>query len=563
MVALAVVLALLVGACGSPPASPTPRPTTSPAPASPTPEACVAPTPAAPAGDVPWWSERVFYEVFVRSFADSDGDGIGDLRGLTERLDYLNDGDPSGGDDLGITGIWLMPVAEAASYHGYDVVDYRAIERDYGTLADFRALVTAAHERGIAVIVDLVLNHTSIEHPWFEESRTPGSERADWYIWADEDPHYGGGFGQQVWHPDGDRFYYAQFVAGMPDLNLEHPGVTAELDGVAAWWLDELDVDGFRLDAVKHLVEEGREQEDTAATHEWLEGFHDRVEAVDPDALLVGEVLDLTLRSASYVPDAVDVTFDFELADKTILALSAEDAATLRGTQRDVLEAYPGRAYAALLSNHDQPRIASQVSDPAALRAAASVLLTNPGLPFVYYGEEIGLTGPKPDERIRTPLPWDASGPGAGFTTGTPWEPLEEGWETRNVADSLADPASLLAHYRSLIALRAAHPALVLGSFTALDTGSPALYGFVASDAEEAVVVLVNLGDEEISDYALTFEAPLACGLTSAQLIHADPSPVAAPTIPPPPVAPDGSITGWLPVASIGPRGTVILALDR
>ena len=144
-----------------------------------------APSSGAPAATAPWWRDRVFYEVFVRSFADSDGDGIGDLRGLTERLDYLNDGDPATTDDLGVTGLWLMPVAESPSYHGYDVTDYTAIEPDYGTADDFQALMAAAHERGIEVIVDLVLNHTSVEHPWFQDARTPGSAHDDWYVWSD------------------------------------------------------------------------------------------------------------------------------------------------------------------------------------------------------------------------------------------------------------------------------------------------------------------------------------------------------------------------------------------
>ena len=137
---------------------------------------------------VPWWADRVFYEVFVRSFADSDGDGIGDLRGLTQRLDYLNDGDPATTDDLGVTALWLMPVAESPSYHGYDVVDYRAVESDYGTADDFKALVEAADERGIAIVVDFVINHSSRDHPWFQEARTRGSEHEDWYVWADERP---------------------------------------------------------------------------------------------------------------------------------------------------------------------------------------------------------------------------------------------------------------------------------------------------------------------------------------------------------------------------------------
>ena len=204
--------------------------------------------------------------MFVRSFADSDGDGIGDLRGLTDRLDYLNDGDPATTGDLGVTGIWLMPIAESPSYHGYDVVDYEQIEADYGTAEDFKALMAAAEERGIAVIVDLVLNHTSIDHPWFKDSRTPGSEHDEWYVWSDPAPAVAGPGGRPVWHQDGDRAYYGYFWEGMPDLNVANPAVTAALDEVARFWLEEMGVDGFRLDAARHLIEDGAQLDNTPAT---------------------------------------------------------------------------------------------------------------------------------------------------------------------------------------------------------------------------------------------------------------------------------------------------------
>src|SRR5688500_5411495 len=197
-------------------------PTASPSAAEPTVQASQAVVSSPPActaipavePDVPWWADRVFYEVFVRSFADSDGDGIGDLRGLTQRLDYLNDGDPATDDDLGVTGLWLMPVAESLSYHGYDVVDYRAVESDYGTADDFKALVAAADERGIAIVVDFVINHSSRDHPWFQDARVAGSEHEDWYVWADQRPGFSGPAGRPVWHADGDRFYYGYFWEG-------------------------------------------------------------------------------------------------------------------------------------------------------------------------------------------------------------------------------------------------------------------------------------------------------------------------------------------------------------
>ncbi|MDQ3045297.1 MAG: alpha-amylase family glycosyl hydrolase, partial [Chloroflexota bacterium] len=223
-----------------------------------------------------WWDEAVCYEVFVRSFADSDGDGIGDLLGLIDRLDYINDGDPNGGDDLGATCIWLMPVFASTSYHGYDVEDYYTIDPDYGTNEEFTEFITQAHDRGIRVILDLVLNHTSREHPWFQDAlANPDSPYRGWYIWADEHPGYNGPWGAPAWHPSplGDEFYYGIFWEGMPDLNYRNAEVTAEAEKVSAFWLNEMGADGFRLDAIKHLIEDERIQENTPETHEWLRDY--------------------------------------------------------------------------------------------------------------------------------------------------------------------------------------------------------------------------------------------------------------------------------------------------
>ena len=332
--ALALV-AILAAGCAS--STPTPAPVTTVAPA-----AAATPT-AAPATPAPGsactaattpeakdWNDRVWYEVFVRSFKDGNGDGIGDLRGLTEQLDYLNDGDPATTTDLGVGGLWLMPIAESPSYHGYDVVDYRTVERDYGTNEDFKAFLAAAHERGIKVIVDLVMNHTSSEHPWFKDAATPGSKHDDWYVWADEQPAWLGPGGQVVWHPEGKRWFYGVFWEGMPDLNLRNPAVTTELEDIARFWLDEMGVDGFRLDAAKHLIEDGKDaQTNTPETKAWLAGFKEAVAAVNPDALLVGEVWDPPSIAAPYVPDSVDMTFDFGLASGIRLALQNGRAAPL------------------------------------------------------------------------------------------------------------------------------------------------------------------------------------------------------------------------------------------
>jgi pullulanase/glycogen debranching enzyme len=265
------------------------------------------PPPAAVQPEDPWWNDAVFYEVFVRSFQDSDGDGVGDINGLIERLDYLNDGDPETSDDLGVTGIWLMPIMESPSYHGYDVVDYTMIDEEYGTEEDFRRLIEEANARGIKVIVDLVMNHTGRDHPWFQESLDPDSAYRDWYVWADENPGFRGPQGQRVWHAAGDDYYYGLFWDGMPDLNYENPDVTAEMYEITRYWLEDMGVDGFRLDAIKHMIEDGANQQNTPATHAWLAEFYTFYKGVNPDAFSVGEAWTGTQQVVDYTGDEVDI----------------------------------------------------------------------------------------------------------------------------------------------------------------------------------------------------------------------------------------------------------------
>ena len=283
------------------------------------------------AADRPWWGDRVFYEVFVRSFADSDGDGIGDLRGLTERLDYLNDGDPGTTDDLGVTALWLMPVAESPSYHGYDVTDYRTVEPDYGTTEDFKALIAAAHARGIDVIVDLVMNHTSIDHPWFQDARTPGSAHDDWYVWSDTDPGVRRSRPEPVWHRDGDRCYYGYFWEGMPDLNLTNPAVTAEIDGIARVLAGR---DGRRtVSGSTPPATSSRTARPSRTRRPPSPGS--RASAIDsrrPSRTRCSSARSGTRPSnaASYVPDgALDMTFEFGLAGAILGAIRLGDAESL------------------------------------------------------------------------------------------------------------------------------------------------------------------------------------------------------------------------------------------
>jgi glycosidase len=512
---------------------------------------------AASESSEPWWSDRVFYEVFVRSFQDSNGDGIGDLRGLTSRLDQLNDGDPTTTDDLGITGLWLMPVTESPSYHGYDVVDYRAIEKDYGTADDFRALISAAHERGIAVIVDLVINHTSIDHPWFRDAITPGSAHEDWYVWSDTRPAIARSDGSRVWHEAGGRYYYAYFWEGMPDLNLTNPEVTAEVDTIRRFWLSEMGVDGFRLDAARHLIEDGKQLENTPATFAWLAAFRDTLKADREDALLVGEVWDATSMSSRYIRDgSLDMAFEFGLAGAILTSIKSGDANSVMAALGEVTASYPAGGVGTFLTNHDQNRVATQLgADPAAERLAAALLLTGPGVPFLYYGEEIGMTGGKPDERIRTPMRWDGSTPAAGFSAAPPWEPLSDDPEGIDVASQAAEPNSLLSSYRTLIRLRSEHPALATGDWTKVDASSPAVAAYLRHVPGEDILVVANLGAARVSRVSLSLAAGPMCGPQRAIALGEE-AVAAAPAI-----NAAGGFDGYIPVDELGARAVVLIRL--
>ncbi|RMH24941.1 MAG: alpha-amylase [Planctomycetota bacterium] len=477
--------------------------------------------PAADTTARPWWHDAVFYEVFVRSFADStDGplanDGVGDFRGLTARLDYLNDGDPATTTDLGIDAIWLMPINESPSYHGYDIVDYKSIDAEYGTPEDFRAFIDAAHERGIRIIIDLVLNHCSNRHPWFEEAASdPDSPKRDWFIWADQDPGYRGPWGQQVWHRvshDQDApLYYGCFYRGMPDLNLHNPAVTAELKEIARFWIQDMGVDGFRLDAIKHLIEDGATQENTQATIDWLEDFNAYCKSLNPDFFTVGEVWSTTDQVARYIPAAVDTAFEFDLAQTIIDGLNTGDATKIRDRIALVADAYD-TPVATFLTNHDQARLMTQLGESESkAKAAASILLTLPGVPFIYYGEEIGHTGGKPDPNIRTPMQWDATG--ETFSAAEPWRAAQPDAVRRNVREQQGHPGSLLEHYRRLIDLRKSTPALTQARVIPLDPPEDAILAFIRrDDTGRQCLVVVNTSADPIGWYAVPLDQPVPPG---------------------------------------------------
>ncbi|WP_342663451.1 alpha-amylase family glycosyl hydrolase [Paenibacillus harenae] len=445
---------------------------------------------------------EVYYEIFVRSFFDTDGDGIGDLNGVTAKLDYLQ--------ELGVGGIWLMPINASPSYHGYDTTDYYAVNPDYGTLDDLKRLLDEAHKRDIEVIMDLVVNHTSSEHPWFKEALADEkSPYRGWYTFAGADDvvKADGAVGGDPWHKFGSLKYLGIFWGGMPDLNFDEPKVREEMIRIGQYWLEQ-GLDGFRLDAAKHIYADFAS---TAVTPEiqaknkaWWQEFRAGMNEAKPDAYLIGEVWDSLAVIAPYFDQALDSAFHFDLAGRLLSAADGEqdpDLAFSLGRAHGVYEKSSGGTFvdAPFLSNHDQNRVMTVLGgnvDHA--RMAAALLLTLPGTPYLYYGEEIGMQGAKPDEYIREPMLWysDPKG-GEGQTT---WEPSRHNKEAGavSVEAQSADRDSLLSHYRELIKWRNEEPALRDGGIAEYkpDPANPKLSVYIRVTGKERVLVVHNLSGE-------------------------------------------------------------------
>lgn len=443
-------------------------------------------------------SSGVWYEIFVRSWYDSDGDGIGDLNGVTAKLDYLR--------KLGVSGIWLMPINPSPSYHGYDVTDYEGVNPQYGTLADFRHLVSEAHKRGIRVIIDMVVNHTSSEHPWFKSALDPNSPYRDWYTWAGKytDVDTPNAFGGPAWHRVDGQDYLSIFDAGMPDLDFDHPAVRKKMIDVGRFWLKQ-GADGLRLDAARHIyVNLASDQGSPAAIEKniaWWEQYRQGLDAVDPQAYLVGEVTrDEAADLAPYLKPLTAV-FNFPLATKLIEAARSGRNQDLARTLENTYAAYrKGCACdtihdALFLSNHDQERVMSQLDgDMRHMRVAAAMLLTLPGEPYIYYGEELGMHGKKPDPALRTPMRWERSTQTRGQATWEATAPANGA--AVSVAAQHADPHSLLNLYRRLIHWRIAIPALREGGFRAYPEASDHLLAFERTLPQGGVLVVHNLSDK-------------------------------------------------------------------
>ena len=515
-------------------------------------------TPAPPPA---WTRGGVCYEVFVRSFYDSNGDGIGDLNGLIQKLDYINDGNPASRTDLDASCIWLMPVAASPSYHGYDVSDYYKVEPAYGTNDDFKRLMQEAHRRGIAVLVDMVLNHTSSENPWFQAAlRDTTSPYRKWYRFSPT-PLGKGPWGGAAWHksPVRDEYYYGVFWSGMPDPDYHTPAVREEMKRIAAFWLRDMGVDGFRLDAVPYLVEEGDCLSGCAGTHAFLREYAAYVRTIKSDAYTVGEVWDNIGAVLPYYPDQLTAYFAFELSDALLTAVHTGSAAGLFAGFVRLQDTMPAYRWAPFLRNHDQTRTLTVLGgDVARAKLAATLLLTLPGLPFIYYGEEIGMTGDKPDPRLRTPMQWSPT-PGVGFTTATPWEAPQPDSMTTNVAVEDTDPGSLLNLYRRLIHLRKENEQLATGMLVPLSTSSSQVAAYLRSARDHSVLVVANLGAAPVSDASIgSGEGVLPPGRYTPRNLLGGANGATLD------VSRDGHIRDYVPVpGTIGPRESRVLDLVR
>ncbi len=443
----------------------------------------------------PGWSQGVFMEVFVRAYQDSDGDGIGDLRGLTRRLDYLQ--------QLGVTGLWLMPVTRSADHdHGYAITDFRAIEPAYGSLEDFDELLRQAHRRGIGVVMDYILNHSAREHPWFQDSlKNPQSPWRDWYVWQDPAPpdlEDWDIWGHKPWYADTERpessaRYFATFGPHMPDFNLRNPAVVDYHRGSLRFWLDR-GLDGFRLDAVPHLIENSAKDWNDQPQSRALTGDFSRLIRSYPGRFTVCEA---TASPTAYAhPDICGSAFDFGLERLIIRAARGEAEALAPLAQH--FESTPLNM-ATMLANHDifaGARVWDQLEgDEARYRLAAATYLLLPGIPFLYYGEEIGMAGiaGPGDTPLRAPMSW--TGDARGFTLGQPFRPASPNAGTHNAAAQARDPGSLLNHYKTLIRLRRAEPALGRGDYQhAFQDGS--VIGFQRSAQGRTLLVLINYGPQ-------------------------------------------------------------------
>lgn len=504
---------------------------------------------------IPWWQNGVIYQIYPKSFQDSNGSGYGDLAGVSQRLDYLQ--------QLGVSALWLTPVYVSPQVdNGYDVADYCAIDPTYGTLEEFDALVAAAHQRGMRIVMDMVFNHTSTQHPWFQAAQDRHSPQRQFYIWRDGTPavppnnwrsKFGGGAWQ--WHADSGQYYLHLFASEQADLNWEHPPVRAELKKVCEFWADR-GVDGLRLDVINLVSKQQDFPDDTQGDgrrfytdgpriHEFLQEMSRDV--FQPRGLMtVGEMSSTTLdhcqRYANLDGSALSMTFNFhhlkvDYPNGEKWSLARPDYVQLKQLFNQWQQGMHGRAWNALFwCNHDQPRIVSRFGDEGALRVPAAKMLAMvlhgmQGTPYIYQGEELGMTNPgfrqisdyrdleslnmfaerraagaaedellailasKSRDNSRTPMQWDAS-PHAGFSRVTPWIAVCDNYPQINAEAALADTDSVFHCYRRLIALRQQYDLLTFGDYQDLLPDHPQLWCYQRHWQGQRLLVIANLSTQ-------------------------------------------------------------------
>jgi alpha-glucosidase len=488
----------------------------------------------------PWWQNAVFYEIYPRSFRDSNGDGIGDLNGITEKLDYLH--------DLGVDAIWITPFYPSPQVDfGYDISNYENVDPQFGTLVDFDRLLAEAHRRGIKVLMDMVPNHTSDQHPWFIESRSSlTNPKRDWYIWRDDKNsgppnNWNSEFGGPAWtlDPKTGQWYYHFFYPQQPDLNWRNPAVENAMFDQCRFWL-ERGVDGFRLDAVANLFEDPQLHDnpvlagfvpgsttqhaeknvynyDLPEVHTELQRLRKVADAY-PGRVLVGETwpktMDGLLKYYGAGNNELQLPFNFFFTK-----VPKFDAAAFRSEVETTRKALDDHPTTWVLSNHDLVRAYTRYADgqhnDQIAKILATMLLTLPGTPFLYYGEEIGMQNndPKTIDEVRdpvgrrewpvnkgrdgerTPMQW-TSGSSAGFTTGKPWLGVPPSAETHNVATESGDPSSILNYYKALLRLRRQSPALLSGQYQALGHDSH-VFAYLRRAPNQTAIVALNMSPEK------------------------------------------------------------------
>ena len=464
------------------------------------------------------WPDAVMYEIFVQSFVDSDGDGIGDINGMTSKLDYLQ--------DLGIRGIWLMPIMPSPSYHKYDVTDYLDIHPDYGTMEDFKRFLAEAHKRDIKVVIDMIINHTSNQHPWFLDAKNGKDARyRDYYVWmTDEEIEQfssmqkkatGDSYNITQWHEyEGNKEkFYGFFTGMMPDLNFDNPFVREEVIEHARYWIEDIGIDGLRLDAARHIYEDSRVENN----EKWWKAYREALTKMNPDIYLVGEVWEKTENIAPFL-HGLPALFNFDLSfsisesikrEKSVSAFISghswevdEDISFEAGylkNQQIYLSETSDYQDAIFLSNHDQNRILSAIGgDIEKGKLAASILLTMPGTPYIYYGEEIGMLGMKPDPNIREPYLWNTAEKDSERAS---W--IEPEFATDHTVTPLAlqidDQNSIYNHYKSLIHVRNKSVALTYGDLINAPYSTGELVSFYRINRDQQLLIIHNLSSQTAS----------------------------------------------------------------